>query len=455
MDRRRRAWLAVLAAGGLVACAPSRPEPSLGEPTAYEPFVPAPVDERGFEEVNALEPPWLLPPSLASGPHHEVVAITHDGFTNHYHVATDFGPVEVSTTGLLRKRVHEITVMAALEAAELSANKVYLLSTANAAREPVEGAAQLLFHPVRSAIDIPSGIWIYGRRLAALTDFERTFHEDDYGAELIGFSGAKRLWAYRLGVDVYTDNPMLQQLLDRYAWISLGGGLSVRVPLMVVSGPAGYALTVSNTTSQLKRELRDQAPEDIRMDVRRRLAELGVDAPVAQKFVSHPWYTPTGLLVISESLALMEDAENPQSLIEAAIRADEPHEPYLFGRLAIMLAVYSEVEAPIAELTAPDGIVMARTDGGDWVVPLYLDLASWTEPMSLFLESIDRRVPADAGRKRVVVSGVLSARTRQQFEARGWEVVEGVDMTWLADVDRNAWQPGEPDPGRVLPEFGR
>jgi len=436
-------------------CAPSRPEPSRGEPTAYDPLASSSVDERGFETAIALEPPWLLPPSLASGPHHVVVGITNDGFTNHYHVATDFGPLEVSTTGLLRKRVHEITVMAALEAAELSANKIYLLSTANAAREPVEGAAQLIFHPVRSAIDIPSGIWIYGRRLAALTDFDRTFQEDDYGAELIGFSDAKRLWAYRLGVDVYTDNPILQQLLDRYAWISLGGGLSVRVPLMVVSGPAGYALTVSGTTSQLKRELRDQPPEAIRMDVRERLADLGVDAAVAQKFVSHPWYTPTLLLVISESLALMEDAENPQSLVEAAIQADAPDETYFFGRLAIMLAVYSDVEAPIAELMAPDGIVMARTDGGDWVVPLYFDLVSWTEPMSLFLESIDQLASADAGRKRVVVSGMLSALTRQQFEARGWEIIEGVDMTWMADIDRNAWEPGGPDPDRVLPEFGR
>jgi hypothetical protein len=88
------------------------------------------------------------------------------------------------------------------------------------------------------------------------------------------------------------------------------------------------------------------------------------------------------------------------------------------------------------------------------VVPLYLDWANWTEPMSLFLAAIEERVPADVTRKRFVVSGGLSDLTRRQFLAHGWEIIEGVEMTWLADIDRDAWQPGEADPNRVLPEFG-
>lgn len=439
----------------VTACAPSRPSSSLGDPTAYEPLRPSRVDERGFEVSTEPTFASLLPASLASGPHHVVVSVVNDGFTNHYHVATDFGPLEVSTTGLLRKRVHEIGVMAALEAENLRADKVYLMSTANAARGPVEGAAQLIFHPVRSAIDVPSGMWAYARRLAELAERDRTYHEDDYGAELIGFSDAKRQWAYRLGVDVYTENPQLQQTLDRYAWLSLGGGLTVRLPLMAVSGPAGYALTVSSTTDQLKRELRDRAPEEIRMEVQRRLGEQGVDPAVARQFVEHPWYSPTRLLVIADSLSTLDSVENPQSLIEAVSQADEPDETYLFARLAVLLAVYSEVEAPITELLAPNGLVMARTGTGELVVPLYLDWASWTEPMSLFLAAMEERVPSDVTRKRIVVSGSLSDLTRQHFLALGWEVLEGVEMTWLADIDRAASQPGEADPDRVLPEFGR
>lgn len=429
--------------------------PAAGSATAYDPLRPATLDERGFELAGEPELPWLLPAPLAAGPHHVVVSIVHDGFTHHYHVATDFGPLEVSTTGLLRKRVREIEVMAALEAENVTAERVYLLSTLNAARGPVEGAAQLMFHPVRSAIDVPSGMWAYARRLAALTERDRTFHEDDYGEELIGFSDAKRQWAYRLGVDVYSENAQLQQMLDRYAWLSLSGGLTVRLPLMAVSGPAGYALTVSGATHQLKRELRDRAPEEIRMEVRRQLTAQGVSPELARQFVAHPWYSPTRLLVIAESLSSLTGVKSPQSLIEAAIQADEPDETYLFGRLATMLAVYSKVEAPITELLAPDGLVMARAGSGELVVPLYLDWANWTEPMSLLLAAIEERVPADVTRKRLVVSGGLSELTRQKVLAQGWEIIEGVEMTWLADIDRDAWQPGEADPNRVLPEFGR
>jgi hypothetical protein len=434
-------------------CAPSMPAPDAGRPTVYDRLERAPLDDGGFEALVLFEPEEILPPDLSASPDHVVDRVTNDGFTNRYHVTTSFGELEVETTGLLRKRVHEISVMARLEEENVSADDVYLLSTANAARGPVEGAAQILLHPVRSAKDVPTGMWSYARRLVALAGRDRTYSEDDYAKELIGFSDAKRQWAYRLGVDVYSQNPLLQRTLDRYAWLSLSGGLTVRAPLMAVSGPAGYALTVVGTTDQMKRELRDRSPEEIRMDVRRKLRAIGVEKAVCARFVEHPWYSPTRLLVVAEALTRLGDIAGVQRFLEAAILADEPQETYVFGRLALMLVAYSDLETPVVELMAPNGLVMARTSDGTLLVPLYLDWAMWTPPMSRFVDAVEASLPVH-GARRMVVSGWLSSRARQRVEERGWDLLEGVEMTWLAEIDSASWRPGEPDPDRVLPEFG-
>ena len=204
----------------------------------------------------------------------------------------------------------------------------------------------------------------------------------------------------------------------------------------------------------MKRELRDRSPEEIRRDVRKRLTEMGVEEELAERFIAHPWYTPTRLLVISETLSGHPDAAGRETFIEAAVQADEPQETYLFTRLAVMLAVYADVESPIVEVLSKSGLVMFRTEANELVVPLYLDWGMWTEPMSQFIQAMEESAPEDVASKRLLVSGWLSPLAQQRLAALGWETIEGVEMTWLADVDAAARQPGGPDPNRVLPEFG-
>ncbi|MCH2187276.1 hypothetical protein MK280_15550 [Myxococcota bacterium] len=454
----RGLFFGVITVLSLSACAPSRPMPARGSPTAYDQLEAEPLEPfdvaADFEAGVDVDPSAFLPADLVEGPHHVVSGVWNDGFTNRYLLVTDFGSLEVETTGLLRKRIHEISVVGQLDEDEVSGNMVYFLSTANAARGPVEGAAQWIMNPIDSAWHVPTGMWSYARRLVALAGRDRTFQEDHYSEELIGFSDAKREWAYRLGVDVYSENSVLQRRLNRYAWLSLGGGLTVRLPLMAVAGPAGYALTVSGTTDQMKRELRDRSPEEVRIDVRSRLALMEMDPVLIERFVSHPWYPPTRLLVISESLGALGEAQGRSHFIEAAVHADEPQETYLFTRLALMLALYSEREQEIERVESKDGLIWAETRDGRRVVPLYIDWATWSEAFSYFMEAVDAVMPPSVAQKQLLLSGWVSPRAREHLNRGGWTLHEGVEMNWLAEVDRAAWAPGQPDPNRVLPEFG-
>ena len=111
---RRRAVGAALSML-LAACAPTMPAPDAGQATRYEPLDMIPLGDDGFERGAGAPATLLLPPGLARGPHHSVQLVEVDGFTNRYTVASTLGALEVESIGLLRKRVHEIEVLAALE----------------------------------------------------------------------------------------------------------------------------------------------------------------------------------------------------------------------------------------------------------------------------------------------------------------------------------------------------
>jgi hypothetical protein len=461
---RRHRGIVELASLGLLAlttlaCAPDMPPADTGPIVGFEQLEGPYVTADGFEFPPVhIAPASILPPELLEGPSHRVTAVRLEpGFVNTYLVGSHLGPIEVRGIGMLRKRIYEIEVLDDLDQRDLGSSEVYALSVANAAAAPVEGSAQFLLHPVKSTANLPRGMWAMARGMYEMNKFGRTYLEDDYIDEMVGFGKAKRAWAYRLGVDPYTDNPHMQRLLNRNGWISLAGGMTVRLPLFAVpAGGASYALTVASQFDGMKREVRDKAPEDIRIAMRPRLLAMGVSETAVTKFLYHPWYSPSRQVVIVESLEALTDAANRSEFIELAVRADEPYETFSFARMALMLSAYHRFVSPLDEIFSSNGLPMAHTMEGNVILPLYIDAGFWTERMAWAADEVDRFLDWDReiGGKEILVSGTLSARARGELQRRGWSVSDGLEASWLAEFDGETYVPGGPDEDRILPEIG-
>ncbi len=456
-----RIMLLALGASGLMACAPDLPPSGTGPTTPYElRGLVASGDGGGYETVPPLVPEKVLSPDLVASDHHEVRLVRCvEGHRNRYLVETRRGQHEIDSTGILRKRVYEAKVLDELEDQEIAAEKVYGLAVLNASTNPVEGASQLIFHPIRTIPGIPKGLWAYARLIYEMKERDRTHLEDDYAAELMGFGKAKREWAYRLGVDPYSENTALQDVLNRYGWVSLAGGMTVRAPLMAVSGPASYALTVTSTTDDMKRELRDLAPEDVRISNRGVLRDFGVDEQTIEAFLGHPWYSPSRQVALLGALQTLEGVSGRERFVSLSLAADDTMESFEFARRALLLAGYNEFVDPITRIGDRRGLAIAWTQGGDLVVPVYVDVAFWTEGIARFVDEIDAALAdeaeAMATRRRIaVVSGRFSERAREEMQARGWSLMEGLEFTWLAEFDGETYRPGKPDADRIIPEFG-
>jgi hypothetical protein len=211
------------------------------------------IPERAFtpcenEAPLVLQASNLLRPEMLKGRYFEVDdRVRNDGLVNTYVVTSPYGTSEVSGDDQLRYRENEYEVLGALDEYGVTQPMVFGLGLVNGAENYVEGAFQMLVWPIRSIIGVPKGIYKYGARINEMTRERRTFYEDSYAEELIGFSQAKREFAGRLSVDVYSSNRPLQERLNELSWPSWAGGIIPNIGTIPVSGVAGYARTASGT----------------------------------------------------------------------------------------------------------------------------------------------------------------------------------------------------------------
>jgi hypothetical protein len=89
-----------------------------------------------------------------------------------------------------------------------------------------------------------------------------------------------------------------------------------------------------------------------------------------------------------------------------------------------MLAGYHEKQKPITAMAVP-GPVIARDQDGALVLPAPVDYVSWTERVASFAKNPSFQ----AARQRMLwISGQMSSRAREGFEANGWTIHEGKDL---------------------------
>lgn len=351
--------------------------------------------------------------------------VYNDGLVNTYSLTSPFGRFEARGDDQLRYRQNELEVLGALEEYGVTQPVVFGLGVVNGAENYVEGAAQLIVYPVRSLANVPQGLWNYAAQVAEMKRSRRTFYEDSYAEELIGFSQAKREFAGRTAVDPYTTNEVMQERLNALSWPSWGGGILTTIGTAPVSGIAGYALTGASLPESMHLVNLDKAPEDLRIENRRRLEAMGVGEASREAFLSHPWYSPRHQTIIVNSLDRLQGAEGRPLFIHNALTAGSESDAFTQQRLAELLRAYHEYAAPIAEITAPAGLILARGSDGSVAAPLLVDYGVWTGGTRALIEALDRSVAAQARpftRKVLWITGRLSPEMEAEVRARDWQV---------------------------------
>jgi hypothetical protein len=424
--RHRRAWSLAsalgLAALGALACASPAPPARTSLPT----LTAADTNpSKGYEKPPVLRAADVVPPELRSGPHHQLEdAVATDGFMRIYSIASDFGEFQAYGDAMLRTRVAEIQALATLR--ELSAGEEFGKALSRTLKSPFIATWNLVTKPVESITGIPRGAAEALRRTSELARGERGELEDSALAEFFGFEERKRELAQRLGVDPYSSNAVLQEQLNRFAWVSYAGGFgAMLVPFAKDPRPIGEQPPQANARAE--EILRDYAPEDLRRLNRIELAVMGIPEERSRAFIAHPWYSPRQQSLLVAHLAALDLVEGRAALIDAAARATSEEDAIVYTRTAELMRAYHENVAPLERLAFFHGTAIGLTEDGRLVAPLAFDYAVWTRPVHVFANSLRRSTVSDhrrVTRREILVTGSFSPKARAMIEGRGIVVTE-------------------------------
>ncbi len=240
-----------------------------------------------------------------------------------------------------------------------------------------------------------------------------------------GIAKARRSLAQRLGVDPYTDNPLLSAKLDQVAKWERAGSLAVSVGTGAASIWAGIATKTLNIVWTM-------TPEEVRAANEKRLTSLAPRASDEEirVFLRNPAFTPTTQTLFVDQLeqfavprssdSLMKIPRGCESLIRLAGRMENYDQARFLVAATGLLAAYHHRVAPLLSIESRDRLAVGLTSTGVLILPVPVDCLAWTDRLVEFRNRSDFH----ASRREILITGNATSRTRQELSARGWILME-------------------------------
>jgi hypothetical protein len=383
-----------------------------------------------FETPVVLSASRVLPADLVRGPNFKVdEKVTNDGFLNVYTINSSLGTVQATSTMTLRKYIGEIE--AAARMSELRGSEEFAAGIKEKAGQVVEGAKGLVTDPAGTLSGAASGVGkLFSRAGENMFGGSRSQAEESRMEDLLGYSKAKRDYAYEFGVDAYSRNPVLQKELDEISRAGFMGNLTASAALMMVPGGAGVAVSATGGTQLMNNVFRDAAPADLRIRNRDALKKMGVAQDVSDLFIANSWYTPREQTLLVEALASMQGTKGRDQFIKLAVLTEDPDLTAFRQRQAQMYAGYHASVEPVSAFVPIGQFAAARTTSGKVVFALPVDYLLWTQGFAAAASSITNEVSLMKGVKdrELWVSGTLSPKAKESIGKMGWKVSEKAEV---------------------------
>lgn len=397
-----------------------------------------PAFAQQYENPPVLSASKILPADLRTGPNFQVrESVTNDGYLNTYTVDYKFGTLTAISTALLRKRIGEIKAMVAME--QVQSSKEYLDSMKQAGLDTMKSALSLVTSPVQTLSGAAQGLGAAFSRVgdSLFGSQQRSQSEDARIKDAIGFASTKREYAYNFGVDVYSDNQKLQDMLNRISWAGYAGSLTWSAALAAVPGGAGIAMSVIGSSRVLNDVFRNTPPVALRKMNAEKLNAMGVNPEIADAFLNNPIFSPREQTLLVDALNEMGGVADRGAFIRLALPSQNSTVAFFRQRQAQMYEGYNKSVTPLGSFISLGQFAVARTANGALVFNLPLDYLVWTEPMAQLMTAANQLVNNLPGvkEKQIWLTGTLSPRAKKEIESRGWQVHDRAEAQLLNRVE--------------------
>ncbi len=394
-------------------------------------FAQAPA---AYESGVLLPAADLVPAGLLRGPSYRVRdQVATDGFMAHFEIDSDFGTFTAIGVPHARRRIAECEAIRKL--VETSKGDLFAEGLKRSVEQPIDAVKNIVKNPVESVKQAPKTVGHFfgkvgsavGRgasKVAGAVSGGGEPSAGEVGAGIgnaaknaAGFDKAKLDTAKQLGVDPYSDNPRLQEEMDKVTWAFFAGGLPLRVGAAAAS--AGIALTATNMVG-IPEDTYALTQNELALRDARSLAAMGVTAEDIKAFQLHPALSTTRRHRIVGYLEALPEAQGRGHMVRLANSCESADQAdFLIGALAILAERQRSGAADYASLKILGRLPGAVTASGELHVPAPVDHVTWTDQVAAF----GQRDDLGETPKVLVHTGRLSAAASAGLMAAGWKTI--------------------------------
>jgi len=341
-----------------------------------------------------------------------------DGFYGIFTVRGAYGSVQARGVAMLRVRAAEMQALARLE--ETTRREAIAEGAKDSAEQTLRAAVQTIRDPVGTLERAPESVGRLFSRLGGKIEksVEKVTGTGDGSAssdQPEGIAKARRSLAQQLGVDPYTDNPLLSAKLDQVAKWQRAGSLA----LGVGTGAASIWAGIASKTLTL---VWTMTPEEVRAANEKRLTTLAprASAEEIRLFLRNPAFTPTIQTLFVDQLESLPVKRGRDSLVRLAAKMENYDQARFLVAAAGLLAAYHHRVAPLSSVESRGRLAVGLTSTGLLLLSAPVDWLAWTDKLVEF----GSRSDLHASRREILITGATTPRTRQELQARGWKVRE-------------------------------
>src|SRR5262249_45390195 len=182
--------------------------------------------------------------------------------------------------------------------------------------------------------------------------------------------------------------------------------------VMSVAVPGSMAITATSFTNDL---VWDTPRGDLIVRNETALKDFEVPEKTARAFMQNP---AVPLSVKTDLVQALEKLGPVKGRAAAVVLAATAHSEEQARFLVAAVRLLGKGHA-LEQVTAT-GTVVGREKGGAIVVPAPVDYVSWTQRVARFANRDDLKAPE----RSILLTGKMSPRARQEFQALGWKVTE-------------------------------
>jgi hypothetical protein len=381
-----------------------------------------------YEKFSDRKVSDILPADKVAGEHYKIrETVQSSGYMDHFTLDSDYGVFEVTGDAALRKLLREIAAMEALN--KIKSTTAFGKALAASAKKPIQFVGNLVTEPVDTVSSIPTGVGrLFSNAYSSITS-KKQAGEDSSAEALLTLSTYKREYAYNLGVDPYSSNPVFQKELNRVAWAAAVGNLSFSAATAPIGGGIGLAISYTGFAQKINEYLKDNPPSQIRSDSEKHLSSIGISEEGIKKFLENKFFSPRHTAVIVASLMKLEDVKGRDVYLQYASTASDEEQANFMMQIAEMMRGFHEKVSPLKEISMNSDFVTASAANNSVLFPLPIDYGIWTESAEKILGNMVSASASSADGKsfELWVTGTISPLARKNLEALGIKVMERVD----------------------------